>query len=292
MGNKFNIYYINYEKASEISMLFDNEIVEQIRKSQSTNSDYSGSADVGTKGSFSQIPVIGKYIPAIDLTGNFIHSKAGQVEDTVKVVSSKSTILKPVYENAKKIYSFSNCQPGDLVRIQNVSLSVINSNDVIATKAIMNGFVSQIPVEGLGNLNLSSILETLFKGSAYILCGSVSHGSNCAENLMVKIPMGAENELESEYSISDIEIGHVTVLGIYRGEFEQSEIERKINRLLVLKSINPQNHQPIAAKDIATDFEDGVFAEDTKGTSCNPIKVHYVDVIAIVQEIREQEATE
>ena len=34
--------------------------------------------------------------------------------------------------------------------------------------------------------------------------------------MMLKIPMSAENEMESQYSISDIEIGKVTVLGIYR----------------------------------------------------------------------------
>lgn len=33
MKNMFNIYYINHEKASEISMLFDNEIVEKIGSS-------------------------------------------------------------------------------------------------------------------------------------------------------------------------------------------------------------------------------------------------------------------
>ena len=34
MKNMFNIYYINNEKASEISMLFDNQIVEKNHSNQ------------------------------------------------------------------------------------------------------------------------------------------------------------------------------------------------------------------------------------------------------------------
>ena len=48
MKNLFNIYYINHEKASEISMLFDNEIVEKITRIQNTELVMAGKADVDT----------------------------------------------------------------------------------------------------------------------------------------------------------------------------------------------------------------------------------------------------
>ena len=44
----FNIYYINHEKASEISMLFDNEIVEKITRIKNTEFVLSGDADATT----------------------------------------------------------------------------------------------------------------------------------------------------------------------------------------------------------------------------------------------------
>ena len=65
--------------------------------------------------------------------------------------------------------------------------------------------------------------------------------------------MSAKNEMESQYSISDIEIGKVTVIGIYRGEFTKSIVESKINRNI----------------------------SNSSGNS----KVHYIDVISIIQEI-------
>lgn len=34
MKNMFNIYYINYEKATEISMLIDNQVIESITRTK------------------------------------------------------------------------------------------------------------------------------------------------------------------------------------------------------------------------------------------------------------------
>ena len=48
MKNMFNIYYINNEKASEISMLFDNQIVEKITRIKNTELAMAGDGDVTT----------------------------------------------------------------------------------------------------------------------------------------------------------------------------------------------------------------------------------------------------
>ena len=100
MKNMFNIYYINQEKASEISMLFDNEIVEKITRIKNTELTIDGDADVNT-GATSKIPILGQYLPSLDLKGNLTHNRSNRVEDTVKVVSSKATILKKKKKKAK-----------------------------------------------------------------------------------------------------------------------------------------------------------------------------------------------
>ena len=222
MKNMFNIYYINSEKASEISMLFDNEIVEKVTRIKNTEYAFSGDADVSTKAT-ANIPVIGQYLPGFDISGNGAFNKTKRVEDTVKVVSSKSTILKPIYKKAKEVRRLDDSRVGNLVKIKDVFLTVVNADDVMATKALMNGLVSQIPVDGIGNMDLTSLMEVIFKGSAYVLCGDLPDKFGTKEHIMLKIPMSAENEMESQYSISDIEIGKVTVLGIYRGKFKRNE---------------------------------------------------------------------
>ena len=243
MKNMFNIYYINNEKASEISMLFDNQIVEKITRIKNTELAMAGDGDVTTSAA-SKIPVIGQYLPSIDLNGNLSHNRSNRVEDTVKVVSSKST---------------------------------------------MSGLVNQVPVEGIGNMNFTSLMEVTFKGSAYVLCGELPHRFGTNEHMMLKIPMSAENEMESQYSISDIEIGKVTVLGIYRGEFDRRDVERKINRMMALNDSGKKSQQETNdIQDSGMDIEDGVREEDKKGIrniSLAQGKVHYIDVIAIIQDI-------
>lgn len=288
MKNMFNIYYINNEKASEISMLFDNQIVEKIIRIKNKELSLAGDMDVTTSAA-SKLPVIGQYLPSIDLNGNIFHSRSNGVEDTVKVVSSKSTILKPIYEKAKEVRRLDDSKVGNLVKIKDVYLTIANSNDVLATKVLMNGLVSQVPVEGIGNMNFTSLMEVMFKDSAYVLCGELPHRFGSNEHMMLKIPMSAENEMESQYSISDIEIGKVTVLGIYRGEFERSDVERKINRMMALNDSGKKKQEQVGDfQDGGMDIEDGVREEDKKdipnafGTQG---KVHYVDVIAIIQDL-------
>ena len=287
MKNMFNIYYINQEKASEISMLFDNEIVEKITRIKNTELTIDGDVDVDT-GVASKIPVVGQYFPSLDLKGSLTNNRSNRVEDTVKVVSSKSTILKPIYEKAKEVRRLDDSKVGNLVKIKEVFLSVVNSNDVLATKALMSGLLSKVPVEGLGNIDLTSLIEVMFKGSAYVLCGKLPHRFGKDEHMMLKIPMSAENEMESQYSISDIEIGKVTVIGIYRGEFTKSVVESKINRLLALNEAGKENRDQITTNhDDGIDIEDGVREEDKKNisNSSDNSKVHYIDVISIIQEI-------
>lgn len=269
-------------------MLFDNEIVEKITRIKNTDLLLAGEGDAKTSAA-SKIPVIGQYLPSIDLNGNISYNKSKRVEDTVKVVSSKSTILRPIYKKAKEVRRLDDSKVGNLVKIKDVYLTVVNSDDVMATKALMSGLVSQVPVEGIGNINFSSLMEVVFKGSAYVLCGELPHRFGTNEHMMLKIPMSAENELESQYSISDIEIGKVTVLGIYRGEFMQSDVERKINRMMALNEKNtPKQDKEIDVCDECMDIEDGVpeeFKKDIPNSSVAQGKVHYIDVIAIIQDL-------
>ena len=286
MKNLFNIYYINHEKASEISMLFDNEIVEKITRIQNTELVMAGKADVDT-GATTKIPLIGQYLPSLDITGNLGHNRSNRVEDTVKVVSSKSTILKPIYEKSKEVRRLDDSKVGNLVKIKGVNLSVVNFDDVMATKALLSGFLSQIQVEGIENMNLTSLMEVMFKDSAYVLSGKLPHKFGKDEQMMLKIPMSAENEMESQYSISDIEIGKVCVIGIYRGYFDRSNVEVKINRMMALDDSGKKYQEQSTIYDSGTDIEDGISEEDKSSyaESISQGKVHYIDVIAIIQEL-------
>ena len=288
LRNMFSIYYINNEKASEISMLFDNEIVEKITRIKNTEFILAGDNDIKTCGT-PKIPVIGQYLPNVSLNGNLSYNKSNIVEDTVKAVSSKSTILRPIYEKAKEVRRLDDIRVGNLVKVKDVYLTVVNFDDIMATKALIRGIACQVPVEDTGNMNFTSFMELMCKESAYVLSGELPHIFGTNEHMMLKIPMSVENELESQYSISDIELSKVTVLGIYRGEFKRCDVERKINRMMVLNDSNKKNQeQTNNIQDNGMNIEDGMREEDKKdipNSSVTQGKVHYIDVIAIVQEL-------
>ena len=269
----FNIYYINYAKAFEISMLIDNKMLEMITKTKEGSVELEGKGEVNLEKT-KKIPLLNKAIPAIDISGEITGSKSKNVIDTIKVVSTKSTILEPIYKKAKEIKRLSENSIGNLIKIKNVSLIIDNIEDILATKTLLSGLLNSVAIDGFGEMNLTSVLEILFKDSSYILSGKLPQRFGGDEKIMLKIPMSAENEMENQYSISDLEIGKVTVIGIYRGNYKEKEIRDKVDKLRNLE--NKSNF------DDGDDIEDGDLGNIKSEKTDN---VHYIDVIAVAEEI-------
>ena len=269
----FNIYYINYAKAYEIAMLIDNKILESKTKEKDNTiaGNINGRADAN---SFEKAPFIGKYMPKLDIDGALNGTKSSKVIDTVKVITTKSTILDRIYSKAKEVNKLQDKTIGNLIKIRNVSLKVKNENDILGVKTLLSGAIKDIAVEGVGNINFPNLLEAIFKDSAYILEGTLPKEKfKKEEKVIIKIPMQAENEMENQYSISDLEIGKVTLAGIYRGSYERKELNEKLNRFLEKSESDMMSAQEVG---IASDDD----IEDDTSTI-----VHYIDIIAVVQDI-------
>lgn len=265
----FNIYYINYTKAYEIAMLIDNKMLESKIKEKE------GTASGSVEGDFDEaplakVPFIGKYMPRFDFSGEVTGEKSSKVIDTVKVITTKSTILDRIYAKAKETQDIRNKKIGSLIRLKDVSLKVTNENDILGAKTLLSGAIGDIAVDGVGDVNLSTLLEVMFKDSSYILEGILPKSKDKeVEKICIKIPMQAENEMENQYSISDLEIGKITIIGIYRGCFNENELASKLNKFS--KQVNSD----------AASYDIDIAGDDEEETS----EIHYIDVIAIVQDI-------
>ena len=231
----FNIYYINYPKAFEISMLIDNNVLDKIAKERNTQGNIEGNIGLDAK-SFGKIPLVNKVLPSIKLDGSLSGNKSKKVIEDIKVVSTKSTILNPIFDKAIEVKKLSDNKIGNIVKIKSVSLQVENSNDILAYKTLLSGLVNQIAVEGLGNMNFTRLFEVLLKDSAYILIGKTKTQFIGNDRIMIKIPIQTDNELENQYSITDLEIGQVTVLGIYRGKYAINDLVKKVDNLTLQRS--------------------------------------------------------
>lgn len=267
----FNIYYINYAKAYEITMLIDNKILEQITKEDDTQGAINGNGGLSTE-AMKNIPLLGQYLPKLAINGDLTGSKSSKVIDTVKVITTKSTILDRIYKKSTEVTKFTEKNEGKLIKIKNVSLEIENENDILGAKTFLSGAIGDIAVDGVGNINLPNLLEVLFKDSAYILEGKLPEKRfGKAERIIIKIPMQAENEMENQYSLSDLEIGKVTIVGIYRGCFKRKELDGKLNRFA-------KNQEDIVDVGIESDDSDINIKKPEDD-------IHYIDVIAVVQDI-------
>jgi hypothetical protein len=267
----FNIYYINYDKAFEISMLIDNRLQETQSVTKGHDVSIHGEASADTQ-KLSSIPLLEKIIPKASMGLNAEGNKVKSVVDNFKMVSTKSIVLKTIYEKSIETRKLTDSKIGALVKIRNTSLRINNAADILATKGLLSGILNSVPVEGTTGVDFTQLGEVFLKDSAYIFTGAFGK-----EQIAFKIPMKLESEMESQYSISDLEIGPMTVIGIYRGQYDAGELDKKINRLRDLQNMSEsQTNNSL----IESDSD-----ENSNSSSSSELKTHFIDVIAVIQEL-------
>ena len=254
-------------------MQMDNRILEQTIRDHGW--DINGEGHAAVDDNEIKNPIIAKLLPKLDASLAVTGSKSSRASDTIKVVSTKSTVLAPIVKKASEVKKIDDSKIGSLIKIKNVTLTVQNSSDILTAKVLMSGLLSKIPVEGIGQMDLTGLADAFLKGASYILTGvipqRVKTDSDNAQ-ILFKIPMQMDNEMESQYSIADIEIGPVTVVGIYRGKYNASAIRKRVD---TLSSLSKKND--VAEMETADDADVNGFEVGTE--------MHYIDVIAVIQEL-------
>jgi hypothetical protein len=271
----FNLYYINYAKAFEIAMQIDNKLLEKQVVDSASDKNGEGSMGIETPtGSF-----LSRLIPTLSGEVKFAMSKSDKTSDTLKVVSTKSTILDPIIQKAVEIKKIGDDRIGKLIKIKDVNLTVENASDILASKVLLSGILKNVPVEGLGNVDMTELMDVMLKGASYIaigkIPGKIKQNEKTSDKLIIKIPIEMGNEMESQYSISDLEIGSVTIIGIYRGVFKYSNIKAK-------DEIMGQLDDNESEIDIESERQE--LNGESNSLNDNDM-LHFIDVIAIVQDL-------
>ena len=147
-----------------------------------------------------------------------------EVHDSVKskvlenfdVKTTKSNMLARIISKAKDYDNASKV--GDLVRLRNVTLSLMNEEESYAvTKMILNGAFKDTKISSNSDdmqieFDLSAMINSLLKDCAYELECKIQE-----TKFLITIPMTFENDFENSYNIYDLQAGSVTVIGINRG---------------------------------------------------------------------------
>lgn len=272
----FNIYYMNFSKVYEIKMMISNIIKteESIETSEQDQENSKLQAKMGVK----FLKVFNSEIGG-EVGGT--SSDSQKVLENFKVTLTKSVVLNEVLERCKKISNFDDLQEGDLVQIDNIKLSLVNEKELRTVKMFSNGIFKGLQVPGAAGLDINNLFNSMLKDYAYKL-----KGEDEVNRILVKIPITFKNEFENLYSVDDLFIGKVTIVGIYKSITKIADIKNTFEFFQELG----ENATDI--NETEQEIHDSQFKEECKANMRevqDKREYHYIDLLAIIQNVNPAE---
>lgn len=273
----FNLYYLNFAKAYEIKMMLSNVV--KTGETIETNQQDELNAELNAKMGFTFLKLFSGEVGSGIKSGS---SDSEKVLENFKVTMTKSLVLNEVMEKCKTITDFNNeIAEGSLVRIDNVSLGLENETELRTVKMFSNGMFKGMTIPEAGGLDINNVFNSMFKDYAYKIKGSVNDGES---EILIKIPLRFESEFENQYSIDDLFIGKVSIIGIYKGIIDSGKLKNSFEFF----QEKGQGRVETDETEIHSSQYQSTGEKTTNATECEG-KMHYIDLLAIVQDIQPNE---
>lgn len=274
----FTVYYMNHSKVYEMRMLLDNTLWKD--GSNEEDKAIAGNADVHAKGE-TKVPLFPKF--AVEGDGNFGHEKRTKMIDTFEYINTVSRMLADIKGNCLG-FDEKKSKEGDLVYIDNVSLSLLDEDEVRTLITVMSGTFDGIQIPEAGGLDVGHLFQSFIKsGTSFKLIGRI--GDKKSNDIILKIPIDGADLFESGYSVDDLLIGKVGIIGICKGKVCPSDLRSSYEYFQTKgKTAEPEDDG----------FIDGSAKERTGEQVDEPIKEEeeteatYIDVIAVIQAVNKK----
>lgn len=283
----FSLYYINTEKVYEIAMLLNNRIITGGTKENELESTIEKQANIGINSNLNYLETVKSELGLSHnvQTHNGIKNK---VLENFDVKTTKSNMLASIISKANVYQENASMNLGDLVLLKNATLELLNAEESYAvTKMILNGAFKDTKISSNSDdmrieFDLSAMINSLLKDCVYELGCSVGD-----KKYMLTIPMTFENDFENSYNIYDLQVGSVTIVGIYRGK-------RQYDKRLSLQDIFSDNNEKKKSNTYQNSeytLEPSVEIKEEDNGDANieqkRLKEYHevIDVIAVIQEI-------
>jgi len=129
----FTVYYMNQQKVFETRMLLDNKL-----KTTSSKENQNGTTKRASLNAEAELnpPFLTKL--RAKLEGSVRHEKQEKIVDTLEYVNTNSRMLADIMEHCKAPESGTTLAEGDLAYIGDVSLELINEEEIRGIMAIMS----------------------------------------------------------------------------------------------------------------------------------------------------------
>lgn len=276
----FNIYYLNFSKVYEIAMMINNVILTKIEtdKSSSFEEQYGFTSSISAQGTKQFLDGMKATISS---DAKETSSSSSKVVESLDVKTTKSILLRRVIEQCATVALLDNSVEGDLVKIDRVKLELLNEESLRQFLILRRDALKGMRVEGM---DVNNLVSSMLQDYAYILKGIVYDESKKkpVSEIIIKIPLEIQSEFENKYNINDLLIGHVSIVGIYKGIVSEEFITsntftyfqevgaRKEKQDTTVSKIIKSNTQPVSHGIEAKKRDDDY---------------HFVDTLAIVQDV-------
>ena len=276
----FNIYYLNFSKVYEIAMMINNVILTKIEtdNSSSFEAQYGFTSSISAQGTKDFLDGIKASISA---DAKETSTSSSKVVESLDVKTTKSILLRRVIDQCASVAKLDESAEGDLVKIDRVKLELLNEESLRQFLILRSDALKGMRVEGM---EVNNLVSSMLQDYAYILKGTVYDESSKqpVAEIIIKIPMEIQSEFENKYNINDLLIGHISIVGIYKGvvseEFVTSNTftyfqeagARKERQEASANKVIKSNTQPIPC-DVEIQKSDDEY--------------HFVDTLAIIQDV-------
>lgn len=284
MGKKekiFNIYYINFPKVYEIKMMLNNMILsgQQVEKGRGLE----GEAYLKTKLGFNIMDIF--KLGDVEAGGSLKGSGSKKVLETFEIKTTKSVILNEIVDKSKNAPELKDLVEGELILVDNVNLSLENETELRTVKLFTSGSFKGLAVPGASGFDINNLFNSMFKDYSYKMKGRVQ---SSGEELLIKIPLTFESEFESSYSVDDLFIGNVSVVGLYKGKIQIEQLRNSFEFYKDLGELTTTFNSINQNKD--DEIQNSQYKESQKEFSFSSSKssekeYHYIDLLAIIQTV-------
>ena len=211
-----------------------------------------------------------------------------KVYENFDVKITKSIMLRKIYETALKSEN-KELKEGNLVLFKEVELQQSNFDDTVMILNVLKESKLKNQENDNVEVNLNKMLEKVLDDFTLDYTFTCEQG----KNYIIQLPYNSLDNFENGYHHNDLQLGKLSLIGIYRGKINFSNRESISSKFLELVE-NSMNYENL------TKSEDMKNSMEVNNQS-NPFKIKHtklkgeyflLDVIAIIQEINIKDKVE
>ncbi|MDI9211059.1 hypothetical protein MT361_21320 [Clostridium butyricum] len=277
----FNLLYVNTSKVHEIAMLIDNKVMKTVEKEQISEELLKSSYSYGLKSN------VGTSDASIQKEEN---SKK-RVYENFDVKTTKSIMLRKIYDEIKQGNNKQdeNLKIGQLVMFNEVALERRNVDDTVMILNVIQDSKIKNQVDQDIEINMNKMMEKMLDDFTIDYVFEQSRKDSMPNSKYIfQLPYKSNENFENGYQHNDLQLGTLSLIGIYRGEIDFSKRESVSSKFLEMMSDsynNPTNRQSDEVmKTSIVQADQQLLPFKFKHKKLND-KYHLIDIIAIIQEL-------